>query len=69
MQSCEVSVHSLSLPRGSAFQIISVCKGANLGLDIVGGIDRNEGPLVYIQGIVPGGDCHKVGEDLSFSHC
>uniref|UniRef100_A0A8C0BE47 Syntaxin binding protein 4 n=1 Tax=Buteo japonicus TaxID=224669 RepID=A0A8C0BE47_9AVES len=44
-----------------AFQIISVCKGTSLGLNIVGGINRNEGPLVYIQEIIPGGDCHKDG--------
>ncbi|NXL93733.1 STXB4 protein, partial [Alectura lathami] len=49
------------LAKDSAFQIISVCKGTNLGLNIVGGIDRNEGPLVYIQEIIPGGDCHKDG--------
>ncbi|KFV09417.1 Syntaxin-binding protein 4, partial [Tauraco erythrolophus] len=47
--------------RDSAFQIISVCKGTSLGLNIVGGINRNEGPLVYIQEIIPGGDCHKDG--------
>nr|XP_054500909.1 syntaxin-binding protein 4 isoform X1 [Agelaius phoeniceus] len=52
---------SPKLPNDSAFQIISVCKGTNLGLNIVGGIDRNEGPLVYIQEIIPGGDCHKDG--------
>ncbi|NWV66205.1 STXB4 protein, partial [Malurus elegans] len=45
----------------SAFQIISVCKGTTLGLNIVGGINRNEGPLVYIQEVIPGGDCHKDG--------
>ncbi|KFR04647.1 Syntaxin-binding protein 4, partial [Nipponia nippon] len=47
--------------RDSAFQIISVCKRTSLGLNIVGGINRNEGPLVYIQEIIPGGDCHKDG--------
>ncbi|NWX29806.1 STXB4 protein, partial [Notiomystis cincta] len=52
---------SPKLPNDSAFQIISVFKGTSLGLNIVGGINRNEGPLVYIQEIIPGGDCHKDG--------
>lgn len=42
------------------FQIITVSKGTGLGLNIVGGINRNEGPLVYILEVIPGGDCHKV---------
>ncbi|KAM9537291.1 syntaxin-binding protein 4 isoform 4-T4 [Guaruba guarouba] len=49
------------LANDSAFQMISICKGTSLGLNIVGGINRNEGPLVYIQDIIPGGDCHKDG--------
>ncbi|NXY46068.1 STXB4 protein, partial [Ceuthmochares aereus] len=52
---------SAKLTKDSAFQIISVCKGTSLGLNVVGGIDRNEGPLVYIQEIIPGGDCDKDG--------
>ncbi|NWQ58760.1 STXB4 protein, partial [Neopipo cinnamomea] len=56
-----VPAPSPKLAKGSAFQIISVCKGTSLGLNIVGGINRNEGPLVYIQEIIPGGDCHKDG--------
>ncbi|NXP21167.1 STXB4 protein, partial [Scytalopus superciliaris] len=52
---------SPKLAKDSAFQIISVCKGTSLGLNIVGGINRNEGPLVYVQDIIPGGDCHKDG--------
>ncbi|NWS12103.1 STXB4 protein, partial [Pachyramphus minor] len=56
-----VPAPSPKLAKDSAFQIISVCKGTNLGLNIVGGINRNEGPLVYIQEIIPGGDCHKDG--------
>ncbi|NWV50632.1 STXB4 protein, partial [Daphoenositta chrysoptera] len=56
-----VPAPSPKLPNDSAFQIISVCKGTSLGLNIVGGINRNEGPLVYIQEIIPGGDCYKDG--------
>ncbi|NXD76799.1 STXB4 protein, partial [Halcyon senegalensis] len=56
-----VPAASPKLAKDSAFQIISVCKGTSLGLNIVGGINRNEGPLVYIQEIIPGGDCHKDG--------
>ncbi|KAM6245209.1 syntaxin-binding protein 4 isoform 2-T2 [Porphyrio hochstetteri] len=56
-----VSAPSPKLAKDSAFQIISVCKVTSLGLNIVGGINRNEGPLVYIQEIIPGGDCHKDG--------
>ncbi|NXP45629.1 STXB4 protein, partial [Heliornis fulica] len=51
----------LEKDRDSAFQIISVRKVSSLGLNIVGGINRNEGPLVYIQEIIPGGDCDKDG--------
>ncbi|XP_054702455.1 syntaxin-binding protein 4 isoform X1 [Grus americana] len=56
-----VPAPSPKLAKDSAFQIISVCKGTSLGLNIVGGINRSEGPLVYIQEIIPGGDCHKDG--------
>ncbi|NXF75089.1 STXB4 protein, partial [Sclerurus mexicanus] len=56
-----VPAPSPKLSKDSAFQIISVCKGTSLGLNIVGGINRNEGPLVYVQEIIPGGDCHKDG--------
>ncbi|KAF1411686.1 Syntaxin-binding protein 4, partial [Spheniscus humboldti] len=56
-----VPAPSPKLAKDSAFQIISVCKGTGLGLNIVGGINRKEGPLVYIQEIIPGGDCHKDG--------
>ncbi|GAB5580884.1 syntaxin-binding protein 4 isoform X2 [Prionailurus iriomotensis] len=44
-----------------AFQMITVTKETGLGLKILGGINRNEGPLVYIQEIIPGGDCYKDG--------
>ncbi|XP_060059750.1 syntaxin-binding protein 4 isoform X3 [Erinaceus europaeus] len=41
--------------------MIMITKETGLGLKILGGINRNEGPLVYIQEIVPGGDCYKDG--------
>lgn len=48
-------------PRDPAFRVITVAKETGLGLKILGGIDRNEGPLVYIHEVTPGGDCYKVG--------
>ncbi|XP_036079283.1 syntaxin-binding protein 4 isoform X2 [Rousettus aegyptiacus] len=41
--------------------MITVTKETGLGLKILGGINRNEGPFVYIQEIIPGGDCYKDG--------
>ncbi|KAG3269306.1 syntaxin binding protein 4, transcript variant X2 [Ictidomys tridecemlineatus] len=41
--------------------MITVAKETGLGLKILGGINRNEGPLVYVQEIIPGGDCYKDG--------
>ncbi|XP_004707452.1 syntaxin-binding protein 4 [Echinops telfairi] len=49
------------LEKDQAFQLITIVKETGLGLKIVGGINRNEGPLVYVQEIVPGGDCCKDG--------
>ncbi|XP_026567028.1 syntaxin-binding protein 4 [Pseudonaja textilis] len=50
-----------AITNDSIFQIISVSKETGMGLQIVGGIDKNEGPLVYILAVIPGGDCHKDG--------
>ncbi|GAB1296663.1 Syntaxin-binding protein 4 [Apodemus speciosus] len=49
------------LERDPAFRVITVTKETGLGLKILGGINRNEGPLVYIHEVIPGGDCYKDG--------
>lgn len=54
-------VSSGPLEKDPAFQMITILKETGLGLKILGGINRNEGPLVYIQEIIPGGDCSKDG--------
>uniref|UniRef100_A0A2K6RBR0 Syntaxin-binding protein 4 n=1 Tax=Rhinopithecus roxellana TaxID=61622 RepID=A0A2K6RBR0_RHIRO len=54
-------VSSTLLEKDPAFQMITITKETGLGLKILGGINRNEGPLVYIQEIIPGGDCYKDG--------
>ncbi|XP_041830432.1 syntaxin-binding protein 4 isoform X2 [Melanotaenia boesemani] len=51
-------VHAFS---DSVIQLICVAKGTGLGLIIKGGANRAEGPMVFIQEIVPGGDCQKDG--------
>ncbi|XP_045691693.1 syntaxin-binding protein 4 isoform X3 [Phyllostomus hastatus] len=59
---CVVEVPQLcQSSRDPAFQMITVTKETGLGLKILGGINRNEGPFVYIQEIIPGGDCCKDG--------
>ncbi|XP_072415070.1 syntaxin-binding protein 4 isoform X3 [Chiloscyllium punctatum] len=47
--------------RNSPIQLISIPKVTNLGLNIVGGTNKPEGPMVCIQELIPGGDCHKDG--------
>ncbi|XP_016427805.1 syntaxin-binding protein 4 isoform X2 [Sinocyclocheilus rhinocerous] len=42
-------------------QLICVAKGTGLGLVIRGGANHAEGPMVYVQEIIQGGDCQKDG--------
>nr|XP_021328247.1 syntaxin-binding protein 4 isoform X2 [Danio rerio]XP_021328248.1 syntaxin-binding protein 4 isoform X2 [Danio rerio]XP_021328249.1 syntaxin-binding protein 4 isoform X2 [Danio rerio] len=42
-------------------QLICVAKGTGLGLVIRGGANRAEGPMVFVQEIIQGGDCQKDG--------
>lgn len=55
------AISSSLLEKDPAFHMITFTKETGLGLKILGGINRNEGPLVYIQEIIPGGDCYKDG--------
>ncbi|KAE8283766.1 Syntaxin-binding protein 4 Syntaxin 4-interacting protein [Larimichthys crocea] len=45
----------------SVIQLICVAKATGLGLVVKGGANRAEGPMVFIQELVPGGDCQKDG--------
>ncbi|XP_033109036.1 syntaxin-binding protein 4-like isoform X2 [Anneissia japonica] len=42
-------------------QQITIPKIAGLGLSIGGGVDQSDGPIIYIDHIIVGGDCHKDG--------
>ncbi|XP_072098361.1 LOW QUALITY PROTEIN: syntaxin-binding protein 4-like [Mobula birostris] len=44
-----------------AVQLISVPRGLGLGLNISGGTNKPDGPMVHVQEVVPGGECHKDG--------
>ncbi|XP_037611940.1 syntaxin-binding protein 4 isoform X1 [Sebastes umbrosus] len=59
------TVHTVHTPThafsDSGIQLICVAKGTGLGLIIKGGANRAEGPMVFIQEIVPGGDSQKDG--------
>ncbi|XP_023561254.1 syntaxin-binding protein 4 [Octodon degus] len=55
------AVSSSLLEKDPAFQMVTFARETGLGLKILGGINRNEGPLVYIQEVIPGGDCYKDG--------
>lgn len=64
----------VSLPSDSVIQLICVAKATGLGLVIKGGANRADGPMVFIQEIVAGGDCQKVGafsvfHDVKLKQC
>ncbi|XP_041077941.1 syntaxin-binding protein 4-like [Polyodon spathula] len=50
-----------SVANDNAIQLICIAKETGLGLHVVGGADRPEGPMVYVQETVAGGECQKDG--------
>uniref|UniRef100_A0A8C5FFP3 PDZ domain-containing protein n=1 Tax=Gadus morhua TaxID=8049 RepID=A0A8C5FFP3_GADMO len=56
-----IYVFPFPLPSDSLIRLICVSKGTGLGLVIKGGTNSPEGPMVFIQEMVPGGDCQKDG--------
>lgn len=61
MNTNESVMSSDLLKKDPAFHMITVTKETGLGLRIQTGIHQNEGPFIYVQEIIPGGDCHKDG--------